>query len=214
MKLSSSGRKPHYRWRELACFPREDRGVAAVEFALILPILVAVYLGLNQVQVGYSIKQKLNSATRAVADLSTREASFDSDGLAKVFAAAGAIMRPYTYPDTQIVISSITVTANGDNVTGKVAWSCKSGASSGGDRLDKKTKEDPYTVPEGFKNLDSAGKPVMKSFIVVETRYPYTPTIGEAITGTIQLNDRLEWPVRDADKVDYKSTSTTMDCSV
>lgn len=207
MKLSIPGSKLMGRLHELARFPRDSRGVAAVEFALILPILIAFYLGLNEVQPGFSIKQKLGLTTRAVADLSTRNPKLSAADLKNIFSAASAIMRPYTSISTQIVVSSISVTANAGSTSsvGKVVWSCPWGTAKSTDTsvapLQAKKIGDPYKVPEDFK--------ATKSFIVVETRYPYPPKFGYAFMNTIELNDSIEWPVRDADSVTFTETCPT-----
>ena len=95
------------------------------------------------------------------------------------------------------MVSSITISKSGANYTGKVAWSCiwnpKTGAGSSD--LTKRTKDSAYPVPTAYQNDTS------KSFMLAETRYPYSPTIGIAITGPFTMKDETTWPIRDAASV-------------
>jgi Flp pilus assembly protein TadG len=180
----------------IAAWRRDRRGVAAVEFALILPILITFYLGLTELQPGISIKRKLTLVTRTLADLTTRSSTLATADLKDVFGAATTIMRPYdTAAKTQMAVTSVAVIKNGSTYTGKVLWSCDWNPGSGADDVKKKLSTDTVTVPPGFQTDG------ITSFILVETKYPYSPTIGYTITGTISLKDSVPWPVRDADQV-------------
>ena len=182
----------------LARLRRDRRGVAAVEFAMILPVLIIFYLGLTELQPGISIKRKLALVTRTLADLTTRSADLTKAELKNIFGASGAIMRPHDDTGlTQMVVTSVGVTKVSEGVySGTVAWSC-------GWNLkvllpaatDLKLKAGAYTVPTGFQN------DATKSFILVETMYPFTPNIGYTITGTVNLKDSSPWPIRDAERV-------------
>ena len=181
----------------IAAWRRDRRGVAAVEFALILPILIAFYLGLTELQPGISIKRKLTLVTRTLADLTTRASSMPTSDLKDVFGAANTIMRPYdTQAKTQMVVSSVRVEKSGSSTyKGYVDWSCDWNPGTGSDDIKKKAKNTEVPVPPGFQTDG------IKSFILTETKYPYSPTIGYKITGTVSLTDSVPWPVRDADSV-------------
>ncbi|HMO28076.1 TadE/TadG family type IV pilus assembly protein [Enterovirga sp.] len=193
--MNTSSPRPAGRLRRLL---RDARGVAAVEFALVLPVLIAFYLGLNEVQPGLSIKRKLTLATRTLADLTTRSGTLTTSDLKSIFGATVAVMRPYDNAGTtQMVITSIGVApkTSGSGYTGTVKWSCAWPPNAKPAAGDLQKRSGSYPVPPSFQN-DSTS-----SFILVETQYPYTPNIGYTIMGTIQLQDSLPWPVRDAKEV-------------
>lgn len=180
----------------IAEWRRDRRGVAAVEFALILPILIAFYLGLTELQPGISIKRKLSLVTRTLADLTTRSSTLATADLKDVFGAATTIMRPYdTAAKTQMAVTSVAVIKVGSVYTGKVVWSCDWNPGTGAGDVKKRVPATPVTVPAGFQTDG------ISSFILVETKYPYKPTIGYQISGTVSLTDSVPWPVRDADQV-------------
>lgn len=192
---------PHL-FRSLARDARRLRtasaGVAAVEFTMILPFMIILYFGLTEVTPAINIKRKMSLVTRTLADLSARSPTLSKDQLKNIFSASTAIMRPYDGTGkTQMLVTSVAVTAKDGAYTGKVEWSCGWNLKSAptGEDLKKLNKNDAYTVPAGFANATT------QSFIVVRTLFPYTPVIGQTITGTINLKESSPWPIRDAERV-------------
>ena len=184
--------------RPIARLRHESRATAAVEFALILPILIMYYLGMNEVQPGFSIKRKLSLVTRTLGDLVTRSATPSKSDLKDIFGASNSVMRPYDGTGlTQMVVTSVTVTKVGATYVGTTDWSCGWNLKSAPTADDLKTKVPltPVTVPAGFQN------DATQSFILDETQYPYTPNIGYTFTGTVRLSDSAPWAVRNATKV-------------
>lgn len=188
-----------------ALWPRATGGVAAVEFALILPIMVLLLLGMSEVTLAVNIDRKLTLLSRSLADLSSRTRELTTTEMANVFNAAGAIMRPYDTPAPQMVVSSIAVTKSGSTYSGAVEWSCpknlatkqqsETQAQFDANNLKTRATGSAYAVPPGFQSDTT------KSFILVETLVPYTPMFGYVMTGTIRLRENTPWPVRDNDRV-------------
>ncbi|MDB5589510.1 TadE/TadG family type IV pilus assembly protein [Enterovirga sp.] len=189
----------------LRSWPRAVEGVAAVEFALILPIMVTLFLGMSEVTLAVNIDRKLTLLSRSLADLSSRTRELTTTEMSNVFGAASAIMRPFDSPAPQMVVSSIGVTKSGSTYTGAVEWSCgrnlaaraqtETEAQFDAANLKVRAAGSAYAVPEGFKT------DATKSFILVETLVPYTPVFGYVMTGTIRLRENTPWPVRDNDRV-------------
>ncbi|TDR94697.1 TadE/TadG family type IV pilus assembly protein [Enterovirga rhinocerotis] len=175
-------------------------GVAAIEFSLILPVMLVLYFGLTEVTPAINIKRKLSLVARTLADLSSRSATLSTDELKNIFSASSAIMRPYDRAgQTQMLVTLVDVTqaTKGGPYTGKVAWSCGWNLATAptGEDLRKPAEQSDHVVPAGYANDTT------KSFIVVTTLYPYSPVIGHAISGTIHLKETTPWPIRDADRV-------------
>lgn len=109
-------------------FGRDRSGIGAVEFALIAPLMLTVYLGTFEVTQGLAMDRlvKLNASTitNLVAQYTTISASRDMPDL---FAATAKIMAPYPSASPATVVSCIAIDSKG-NAT--VAWSQASGGSA------------------------------------------------------------------------------------
>lgn len=78
---------------------RDKRGVAAVEFALIAPLMVGFYLSMTEVCAGFMAQKRMSHVTALVADLVTQEEAVTQENLDGMFAISDAIMSPFS-PDT------------------------------------------------------------------------------------------------------------------
>src|SRR5215217_2949563 len=116
--MRSAWRRLLARLRQLPCV---DDGVAAVEFALILPIMLLVYVGSVEASALITMDRRVQSVAGAVGDLVARsDGSIPAATLTDYFRAAGAIMTPYPPAALRQVVTQVNVAANG---TTTVAWS-------------------------------------------------------------------------------------------
>lgn len=189
----------------------DKRGIAVVEFAMILPLLLAMFLGLSEMQPGYAIMRKLDLVTRTVADLSARSAKITTSELKTVFGAATAIMRPYdgvtkSLPNgvTQLVVSWVEVKLENNVYVGKVVWSCPWNLPIEPEADDLKKRADGSKVEPLPESFNKVGK-----FMLTEALFPYSPSIGYTITKTIKLKRSQGWDVRDAAAVDKPTSCPT-----
>jgi len=79
-------------------FCRDRRGVAAVEFSLILPIMLTIYLGGVEVGDGFAIDTRVTLVTRAVTDLATQYVTIDNSDMSTILNASTAIVTPTRRP--------------------------------------------------------------------------------------------------------------------
>jgi Flp pilus assembly protein TadG len=172
-----------------------NEGVAAVEFAIILPVMVALLLGMSDLTIGISTDRKLTQLTRTVADLTSRQnTAITPARLSDIFAASQAVMQPYNSSSVKIRLSSVVVEDTGTVSNGvpvlraKVCWSRTQGSIT------------PYAnntiltaVPEGFKIANT-------SYILSEVSMNYTPTFSGLI-GNLSLSEEAPWPVRNVKEV-------------
>lgn len=174
--------------RAAAAFRRGEAGVAAVEFALVLPVMVLMLLGLSEVTLAVNHDRKVTLISRALADLSSRVGTLSSSDVSDIFGAASIIMQPFNGSRLRMVVSQMKVTKVGSNFQGSVDWSCARGTGA------VAKPAGTYTVPAGFQTDASY-------YILVETTLPYTPMFGRTITGTITLGDTTPWPIRNTPRV-------------
>ena len=85
-----------------------DRGVSAMEFALILPILVMFSAGTIEYSRLILLTQKLQSGAFILADLTARDKELSTEQLGYIFLAIDQVIRPFGFADNgHAVITSI-----------------------------------------------------------------------------------------------------------
>ena len=118
---------------------RDTRGIAASEFALILPILVMFSAGTIEYSRLILLTQKLQSGSFILADLTARDRTLSEEQLENIFLAIDNIIQPFEF-DAQgmAIVSSVGVDASDDLVvnwqrTGPGALAATSEIGSEGD---------------------------------------------------------------------------------
>ncbi len=177
--------------RLLRRFARSRSGVAAVEFALILPVMLLGYFGMTEITSAYSAQRKLTLLSRTLADLVSRTNNVTNNDPADIFKAARTIMHPFDGAAVNMTITSVAVrrVPNSQAITGVVCWSEASGKGAR-----QRVPGEIVTVPPGFDTPD-------RSYIVATASSVYTPTIGYAITGSLNLASEIPWAVRETKEV-------------
>ena len=102
---------------------RSDRsGVAAVEFALVVPLLLLLYLGTMEISSGVSLNKRLARVASTTADLVTQQSAVDRDRLEAIMKVGESILFPYTADAPRITIVGIDVDDDHPD-GGQIMWS-------------------------------------------------------------------------------------------
>tara|TARA_R110002020_G_scaffold266265_2_gene481179 strand:+ start:3098 stop:3670 length:573 start_codon:yes stop_codon:yes gene_type:complete len=100
---------------------RGDRsGVGAVEFALIAPVLIVLYMGSLEISVAMSVNKKLARAASTVADLVTQDDEVKKEFLNSMVNVAQSVMTPFHSDGIKVKITGIAIDGSG---VGKTTWS-------------------------------------------------------------------------------------------
>ncbi|WP_169054128.1 TadE/TadG family type IV pilus assembly protein [Nitratireductor sp. XY-223] len=100
---------------------RDKKGVGAVEFAFVAPILVVLYIGAVEMTVALSVDTKVSRAGNITLDLITQGTTTSKDELEDMEDVAGSILAPYASDDVDLVYTAVTINGAGDEAT--VSWS-------------------------------------------------------------------------------------------
>jgi len=73
-------------------FVREEKGIAAVEFAIIAPIMITMYFGLAEVASAIGVDRSLSHGTNVAGDLATQQPELRDGEIEEVLAAAIRVM--------------------------------------------------------------------------------------------------------------------------
>ncbi len=158
----------------LSRFAKDKRGVSAVEFAMLLPLMLTLYLGGVEVSQGVSIDRKVTLTARTVADLVAQVSNIDTNGINSVLGAATAIMAPYPDKDVTVTVSVVEIDKNGN---AKIKWSSSKNGTA-------RAVGSAVTVPPALNTPST-------SLVWGEATYKYQPSIGYVVTGAMNLNDQI-----------------------
>lgn len=103
-----------------ARFRRDKRGVAAVEFAMIVPLMVALYMGAVEFGQVLAVDRRVSTVASATADLVAQAEEINSSEIGDIFTISSSIMKPFDVTSLTIVLTSVV--ADEDNAT-TVDWS-------------------------------------------------------------------------------------------
>jgi Flp pilus assembly protein TadG len=141
-------------------FMRDRRGVSAIEFAMIAPILLLIYVGVAETGNALTVYRRTSTVAATASDLTAQVKTVSTADLQDVVAASSSILTPYDTAPLKIVISSVVADNNNQ---GKVAWSYANKGTGRG-------VNSAYTIPAG---LTEPGN----SVIVAEITYAFTPLL-------------------------------------
>jgi Flp pilus assembly protein TadG len=101
----------------------DRRGLAAVEFAFILPVMMVMLFGTVEFSSAIAIDRKVTLMARTLSDLTSQATTVSSSDLTNFFAVSTGIMTPYPTTPTTTLNSTITQIYVDSSLVAKVKWS-------------------------------------------------------------------------------------------
>ncbi|HUO98450.1 MAG TPA: TadE/TadG family type IV pilus assembly protein [Rhizomicrobium sp.] len=158
--------------KRLEPFARCKRGMAAVEFALVAPVMIAMFFGTVELSEALACRSRVDRMSATAADLVAQSTSVSTADMTNIFGASNAVLYPFSSAQAQIVVSSLVDDGHGG---AKVAWSNAQHATP-------RTVGSAVTVPTGLIVSGSGG-----SVIFAEISYNYTSPTTDVLPGTITM---------------------------
>jgi Flp pilus assembly protein TadG len=180
MKLALSG------WlvalqRSAARLGREKRGNVAIEFAVIVPVMLTMFFGVVEFSAAVAINRKISMAAEELADLGARYQSIDNTEIDNFFKIARAVITPYSPTVFKATITEIYI----DPATGlgRAQWSKGDAVRLSGTIV---------PVPANLIARDSTSKILDDQYLIfAETGYLYQPAVGYVMAKTgVPLSDK------------------------
>ena len=181
---------------------RDERGVSLIEFAMLLPLMLTLFVGAIEISQAVALDRKVSIAGRSVADLVAQVTSVSNADRDNIFEAAKQVSYPYSASKLKIKISSVKIDA--DKVA-KVMWGDADGGAT------KRNKDDVVTslVPAGIRIANT-------TVIWGEVEYVYSPIIAGSdkdwfwkLTGDKTLTDQIFMRPRLSDCVQRPEQNVT-----
>src|SRR3954471_13241674 len=170
--------------RLLRRFRDDKRGVSAVEFAMLLPLMVTLYIGGVEVSSAIAVDRKVTLVARTLGDLVAQSTSVNATDMTNILNASSSVVQPYSPSLIQVTVSRVDIDANS---VAKVVWSKTLNGTARG-------ANSTVTLPAALNTANT-------SLIWAESQYAYTPAIGYVITGTMTLKDQIYMRPRLSDTV-------------
>jgi Flp pilus assembly protein TadG len=150
----------------------DQSGIAATEFAVIVPIMLVMFFGTVELSSGVAVDRKVTLMARTLSDLTSQSTYVMDSDLTNFFAASGAIMTPYSSTPTKATISELYVDPT--SLQARVQWSVGSAP---------RAKSSSVSIPSALATGGSY-------LIFSEVSYLYVPAVGYVMSKAgVNLSD-------------------------
>jgi Flp pilus assembly protein TadG len=183
---------------------KDCSGVAATEFAVIVPLMLVMFFGTVEFSSGVAVDRKVTLVARTLSDLTSQSTTVTDTDLSNFFAASAGILTPYSATPTKSQITELYV--DPATLKAKVQWSKGSTIDSSGNVVlgsSTRSPSDVVTIPAA---LAVGGTYLIWS----EVSYQYVPAVGYVMAKAgVNLSDLTYTRPRQSSCVMYKTTVCT-----
>ncbi len=192
--VSLSPRRLSRRYRD------DERGIAAIEFAIIAPIMIGMYFGLAEIASAISVDRRISHGTNVAGDLSTQQPALKDADIEEVLSAAIRVMGVENASQISMDMESFILPAEGQppESRGRIRLNNSVGGF---------TQYDASKLDTKLLNSESG-------VVVTRVRYNYTPLKLRYLDSTIKLEETFLLKPRRSDAVDFQDgNGSLVDCT-
>jgi Flp pilus assembly protein TadG len=165
-------------------FVASTRGVAAIEFAMIMPVMLILLLASFDAGRALAIYIKVRSATYTLDAITNQYTTIHDTDMTAILGATSVVLSPYSSSPIVVVISEVSVSAINQSAA-TVVWS---NTLNGTARAVGSNVNLPSSLNTNNNNTCNSYPCYL---IFGEVTYAYTPSFGYFATGGITLADSL-----------------------
>lgn len=177
-----------------------ERGVSAVEFALIAPLMILMLFGASEVSQAVSVDRKVTLAASTLGDLAAQTDRVSCADLAQIANVTRGVFAPYTATSPSLVVGSIALQAG----TPKVEWSQEIDGTGGCANV-----SNSHSLKVGNTVAVDTGLFATNGGVVVgEVTLQYTSLGTSFLSGTTTMRERFYFRPRKSAKLCLTSVST------
>ena len=170
--------------RLLRRFARDRDGVVAVEFALILPVMIMLMFGMVELTDAVLAKRRVGMAASMLGDLTTNRPDdwIHAREIADVFGVSERVLKPYGIQDVEVTITAIRW--DDEAKEARVVWSKKRRTKNG--QVQNNQGKDGYPrnsvfdkwTPERFQVGEESLVAPGQHLIVAEMKYDFQSSLS------------------------------------
>ena len=171
----------------IGAFRKAEGGAAAVEFAMLLPILITLFFGVVETTLALVCRADVSLMASTSADLISQVNAASNTDLSNVYAAAGTVLYPYytggatgkpTIRITSVIYDSTSATPT---TAGKGAWTC---TQTGTGTLTPASRSVNSTVTFSQPLMTTNG-----SVIMAEVAYNYSSPTNSFVAPNLNMTN-------------------------
>jgi Flp pilus assembly protein TadG len=170
---------------------RDKDGIAPVEFALTLPLMLMIYLGLVELSRGMRTAQRLDLVAHTLADLTaqqliggtnTGQAGLTEADINSIFAAANTLIAPLPTTTLRMTISEVNVTSpTAGTWQARTVWTITRNAATPRPCTVLGAADvapvSVTTMPTSYTQVTNGVNPTTGPVIVADVTYSYSPGV-------------------------------------
>jgi Flp pilus assembly protein TadG len=164
----------------------DPSATSAVEFAIMLPIMLVLFFGTAEFGEAITIDRKVGHVASALGDLVAQSKSLSETDMQNILDASASIITPYDSDKLSIIVSQVKIDDKGKAT---VDWSQARNATP-------LAKNASVTLPTGVIKPSSY-------VIMTEAHYNYQPDLGYVLTGSLDLKGKFYLRPRLSSEVEY-----------
>jgi len=147
-------------------------GVAAVEFALLVPVMLVCLAGMVDLGQALSVSRKVDQIAATVSDLVAQEATISTSDVTSILTGASAILLPYDTSGLVITVSAVTIGTSSNTVV----WALQSSGTA------------PTAGSVTTAVIPSAITESGVQIIVAQVSYSYAPSFSSLFGGSYDFS--------------------------
>lgn len=169
-------------------FRTDNAGVALLEFALIAPIMIALYLGCVEFCLAMMANKRATHSGAQVGDLVAQFERLNAAEMNDIFRISRTSMMPYPHNRLRVRVTQMRRETETQYVV-----------VAGANRSCFKN----WTARNSVAGVPPGGVPVGATFILAESEYDYISPIGRFLPGNRRFGWMLSYRPRDGDNLEW-----------
>jgi Flp pilus assembly protein TadG len=186
----------------------DARGVSAIEFALIAPVMILLYCGMAELSSGIMAARKSGHATSTVGDLVAQATQVSASDMFNLFMAASDVIVPFPAQNSTggyILLTRASSLSVRNDGSVQVDWSCTPDNPAQSSQLPPLAANTKMTgVPVNLLNTSNPGDSVIETDGV----YQFTPPSNWIFPTGLKFQNTYYFKPRRSVSVSYSTTNS------